>query len=362
MIKEMRRKGKTVISLSVGEPDFDTPKIIKKSAIKALKDGKTNYTPGTGFSSLRKAIEDKLRNENGIKSGKEDIVVTPGGKFSIFLTCQTVLQEGDKAGIFDPSWVSYVPNVKLAGGEPVWLKTDKSFKPDLVDLKNKADDLKMIILNSPNNPTGKVYPEELVRKILHICQENNILVLSDEVYEKLIYDAEHYSPASDFSNVITVNSCSKPYAMTGWRIGYFTGPTKIVNAAKKIQSHSVSCATSFAQKGAETALTSPKVEEKVSEMRERFRGRRDLVIRKFDEIEGVRCQKPEGAFYCFAKFDLDLSSLEFCQKLLKERGVGVTPGSAFGPNRENYFRLSFANSKEKIKSGIEKIGSFVEEF
>lgn len=362
LVKEMRNEGKEVISLSVGEPDFDTPSVIKESTMKALENGKTYYTSGTGIIGLRNAIKNKFKSENGIETHEDNIIVTPGGKFSIFLACQTILQEGDRAGIFDPAWVSYLPNIKLAGAEPVWLDTDEKFKPDLIDFKNKASNLKMIILNSPSNPTGKVYSEELIRKIVHIAEENDIIVLSDEVYEKLMYEGEHYSPASDYKNVVTVNSCSKPYAMTGWRIGYFTGPGEIVDAAKKIQSHSVSCATSFAQKGAEKALTSSRVEEKVSEMRKEFEERRDLVVDGLREIKGIHCMKPEGAFYCFVEFDMEMSSLEFCEKLLKERGVAVTPGSAFGRDREEYFRLSFTNSKEKIKEALRKIQSFTNDF
>lgn len=360
MIKEMRAKGEEVISLSVGEPDFNTPQEVREAAVKALNEGKTGYTSSSGILPLRKAIKEKFKEENNIKTSEDQIIVTPGGKFSIYLICQSLLQDGDKAGIFDPSWVSYLPNVKLAGAKVEWIKTKNDFSPDIDDLKEKAKELKMLFLNSPNNPTGRVLSKNTIQKVVGIAEEEDVQVLSDEVYEKLIFEGNHYSPAADYSNVITINSCSKPYAMTGWRIGYFTGSEEIIDASKKIQSHSVSCATSFAQHAAVEALTSSSVQKTVSEMRNEFKERRDLVFKKLEGIEGLNIVKPEGAFYFFINYNLDMESLEFCEKLLKEEGVGVTPGSAFGPTRNNWIRISFANSKEKLNKALQKIENFME--
>ncbi|KXA93604.1 hypothetical protein AKJ41_05840 [candidate division MSBL1 archaeon SCGC-AAA259O05] len=361
MVKEMRNEGREVISLSVGEPDFDTPEEVKDAAIVALKEGKTGYTSTPGIYPLRNAISDKFERDNNIDADEEEIIVTPGGKFSIYLICQSILDEGKKVGIFDPSWVSYLPNVRLAGAEVEWIDTDESFHPDLLDLKDKISDLKMLYLNSPCNPTGAVYPRETIREVVETALDEDVFLLSDEVYENLIFEGAPYSPGSDYSNVITVNSCSKPYAMTGWRVGYFTGPKEVIDAAQKIQSHSVSCATSFAQHGAVRALTSKRVQEKVTEMREEFKERRDLICEGLKEIDGLNFVRPEGAFYCFIKYDLDMSSIEFCENLLKEEGVGVTPGSAFGPDRDRWIRISYANSRENLKKALEKIGSFMEE-
>lgn len=360
MVKEMRNEGREVISLSVGEPDFDTPEEVKDAAIEALKEGKTGYTSTPGIYPLRKAISDKFERDNNIDADEEEIIVTPGGKFSIYLICQSILDEGKKVGIFDPSWVSYLPNVKLAGAEVEWIDTDESFHPDLLDLKDKISGLKMLYLNSPCNPTGAVYPRETIREVVETALDEDVFLLSDEVYENLIFEGSPYSPGSDYSNVITVNSCSKPYAMTGWRIGYFTGPKEVIDAAQKIQSHSISCATSFAQHGAVRALTSDTVQEKVVEMRDKFEKRRDLVCDGLEEIDGLNFVRPEGAFYCFIKYDLDMSSIEFCENLLKEEGVGVTPGSAFGPDRDRWIRISYANSRENLKEALEKIRSFME--
>ncbi|KXB08943.1 hypothetical protein AKJ55_00185 [candidate division MSBL1 archaeon SCGC-AAA382M17] len=361
LVKEMREQGEEVISLSIGAPDFNTPEEIKDAAKQALDENETSYTASAGIPELKEAIRNKFERENGIETETDNVMVTPGGKFSIYLICQSLIDEGDKIGIFDPAWVSYPPNAKLAEGRVEWLETDEEFYPDLERLKEEAPDLELLMLNSPNNPTGQVYPEDLIRGVSEVAEDNDLPLLSDEVYEKLIFEGSHYSPASVYSNVITVNSCSKPYAMTGWRIGYFTGPEEIIHAAQKIQSHSVSCATSFAQHGAVEALTSKRVQEKVTEMREEFKERRDLICEGLKEIDGLNFVRPEGAFYCFINYDLDVASLEFCKKLLKAKGVGVTPGLAFGPSRDRWIRISYANSRENLRKALEKIGSFMEE-
>lgn len=362
LVKKMREEGKEVISLSVGQPDFNTPDEIKEAAKRALDENKTGYTASAGIIELRRAIKDKFKEENGIKTDVENIIVTPGGKFSIYLICQSILNEGDKVGIFDPSWVSYMPNAKLAGAKVEWMKTNDNFNPDLEYIKEKAPELKLLMLNSPNNPTGRVYSESLIKGISEVAEDNEVPIMSDECYEKLIFEGEHYSPASEFQNIITQNSCSKPFSMTGWRIGYFTASKEIIDAAKKIQSHSVSCATSIAQYAAVEALTSESVKKKIEKMRNEFRERRDLVSKKMTDMNRIEFIKPEGAFYCFSKFDLDMDSLEFSERLLKEKGVAVTPGSAFGQNREKWIRISFANSKDNLKKALERTEEFLNKF
>lgn len=361
LVKEMREQGEEVISLSIGAPDFNTPEEIKDAAKQALDENKTSYTASAGISELKEAIRNKFERENGIETETDNVMITPGGKFSIYLICQSLIDKGDKVGIFDPAWVSYPPNAKLAGGWVEWLETDEEFYPDLECLKEKAPDLKLLILNSPNNPTGQVYSEDLIRDISEVAEDNDLPLLSDEVYEKLIFDGEHYSPGSDFPNVITLNSCSKPFAMAGWRVGYFTGPEDLVEAAKKIQSHSVSCATSIAQHAAVEALTSEEVEKKVEEMRKEFEERRDLVSQTMEDMEGIDFVRPRGAFYLFFRFDLDVDSLQFSESLLKEKGVAVTPGSAFGEDRESWIRMSFANTKENLREALDRMEEFLRE-
>ncbi|MFW5902906.1 MAG: pyridoxal phosphate-dependent aminotransferase [archaeon] len=356
LAKDLKEQGEEVISLAVGEPDFDTPEEIKNAAKNALDQGFTNYTSSSGIKELRKEIRKKLSQENNINTKTENIVVTPGAKFSLYLACQALLNPGDKAIIADPSWVSYKQMIKAAGANPISIPTTDKLTPKPEAIKEEMDEkVKLIFTNSPNNPTGKVWKKDELKEITEIAEKNNSIVLSDEIYEKLIYEGEHYSPASEYDNVLTVNGFSKSYSMTGWRLGYITGPEEIINTILKIQQHSVSCPTSFAQKGAIQALKKIKTKDMVKT----FEERRNKALSLIEEIPGMSVEKPEGAFYLFPKYDLDIESKELALELLKEKGVAVTHGKAFGEKGENHLRISYANSIEKIEQALTKIEEYM---
>ena len=264
-IKRMRREGiNDIVSLGVGEPYFDTPLVIKEAAKQALDMGITKYQPTLGDYELRKAISQKFLLDNEIKAGVEDIIVTPGAKFAIYLAFQSLIEVGDKVMVLDPSWVSHTSIPLMLGATLVRIPTIESegFQPDInaIELAMKGD-IKCMIINSPCNPTGAVYPKSTIRQIVEIANKEGVLVLSDEIYEDLIYEGEHYSPACEFDNVITVNGFSKSFAMTGWRLGYVTGPKQLLDEMIKVYQHSASCVTSFSQAGALEALVNKKCKE-----------------------------------------------------------------------------------------------------
>ncbi|PTD93679.1 aspartate aminotransferase [archaeon SCG-AAA382B04] len=359
MASKLERKGKDVISLGVGEPDFDTPEPIKQCAIQALKDGFVHYTESQGIENLREKITQKLKKQNGVDTNKKEIITTPGAKYALYLICQGLIDEGEEAMLFDPAWVSYPEMIKLAGGKVKWCPTDENHSPEVERFKEIIHEgTKLVILNSPCNPTGKVYSKETIEAITEISREKDVFVISDEVYEKIIYEKSHYSPRSDYENVITVNGFSKTYSMTGWRLGYLNANEEIVNNLTKIQQHSVSCPTSFVQKGARCALTD-EIDPYVDEMVNKFEKRRDLVMEKLNKIEQLSCNEPEGSFYAFPKVGVD--SMKFSKKMLKKANVAITPGKAFGRKGEGHFRMSFANSEERINEALNRISVFLEE-
>ncbi|RZN63370.1 pyridoxal phosphate-dependent aminotransferase [Methanonatronarchaeum sp. AMET6-2] len=355
LAKELRREGEDVISLGVGEPDFDTPSNIKECSKKALDEGFVHYTESKGIPELRELLSEKLERDNGVDKTPEEIILTPGAKFAIYLACQTLLDDGDKALLFDPSWVSYKESVKMAGAEVEWCPVGDDLVPSIEDYKEKLEsmDISLVVINSPCNPTGQVYSEDEVKELVEVAVDNNATVLSDEIYEKIIYDREHYSPASDYDDVVTINGFSKTYSMTGWRLGYIVGERDLIDQIIKIQQHSVSCPTSFAQKGALCALEDPESDEVVSEMVRRFRDRRDLLVEGLNSFSDVECVKPEGAFYAFP--DVGRNSDEVAEKLLRECHVVVTPGSAFGEDCKNNIRISYARSEERIREALNRM-------
>jgi len=359
IVSSLRAQGIDIISFSMGEPDFATPKHISEAAASALLSGFTHYTPSAGIPELLDAIAEKSKVENGIQCTPKDIVVTPA-KLAIFASIISQINDGDEVIIPDPSWVSYEPIVRLAGGVPVLAKTtyedEFRLKPETVSklVTNKTN---MLIINSPSNPTGAVMTKEDIKGIADIAKDHDLIVLSDELYEKIIYDGvEHLSIASlpgMFERTITVNGFSKGYAMTGWRIGWLIAPTQIMAEIKKIQEHTITCAASFVQKGAVAALKGP--QEPVKAMVQRFNARRDLIVEGLNNIPGFKCLKPHGAFYVFPKFEFKMTSAEFAEFLLKEAHVAVTPGSSFGPAGEGHLRFSYATSRENIRKGLERI-------
>jgi len=362
-VKRMKQSGvDDIVSLGVGEPCFDTPDNIKKAACDALWAGETKYQPTAGSYELREEICKKFERENGIKVGVDDIIVTAGGKFSIYLAFQAVLQKGDQVMLLDPAWVTYEPAAKMAGADVIRVPTDspRGFQPDLAAIRKAMNPaVKILVVNSPCNPTGALFEKSAVKELAKITRENRALLLSDEVYEYQIYDGELYSPASEFDNVITVNAFSKSHAMTGWRLGYMTGPREVLEGMIKIYQHSTSCVTAFAQNGAIEALRSEVSRQAVEEMTKGYAERRAVMIKLIEESEFFELSnEPRGAFYCFPSYRMDIPSLELSKALLEKVHVATVPGAAFGACGEGYLRFSYATSTELISEGFERMGTF----
>lgn len=358
LANELKNQGKDIISFSLGEPDFNTPGHIVGAAKASLDRGETHYTPSPGIPELRRAIAEKLKIDNNIDTKAGNIIVTPGAKQAIFEVMLSVLQEGDEAVIFDPAWVSYDPCVKLAGARTVWAKTtpDNGFTPagpgDFITNRTK-----LMVINSPCNPTGGVYGKSTLKEIADFAVDKNIMVLSDEIYEKIIYDKEHVSIGS-LDNMqdltITVNGFSKAYAMTGWRLGYVSAPKEVYEQMIKLHSHSVSQATSFVQHAGIAALQGD--QSCVKNMVLEFRERRDLLINGLEKL-GIKCTRPDGAFYAFADVSNYGSGEAVADVLLNKAFVATTPGCAFGEAGIDFIRISYATSQERIKEALKRIES-----
>lgn len=373
--KELKAKGFDVVNFGVGEPDFDTPEHIKEAAIKAIKDGFTKYTPVGGIDELKEAIVEKLEKENGLKYGKENILVSCGAKHSLYNIAQALFGPGDEVIIPAPYWVSYPDQVLINDAQPVIVETYEednfTIRPEL--LKEKiTKKTKALILNSPSNPTGFIYDRKTLERIAEIALQHNIYIISDEIYEKLIYDGEsHISIASLGDEIkektIVVNGLSKSHAMTGWRIGYAAGPVEIIKTMTKIQSQSTSNPTSIAQKAAVAALKGP--QDSVEGMRQEFEKRRNYLVNELNNINGISCRMPKGAFYAFPNISKVLgkkndgknieNSMELSIYLLEKALVALVPGSAFGA--EGFIRISYATSMENLKKGIERIKEAVDD-
>lgn len=367
--KSMKASGVDVISFGVGEPDFDTPEHIKEAAAKAMKDGFTKYTAVGGIDPLKDAIIDKLKKDNGLSYKREEIIVSSGAKHSLYNVAQALYGPGDEVIIPSPYWVSYPDQVILNDATPVFVRTYETdsfmVRPEALEEKITVK-TKALILNSPSNPTGMVYDRKALEKIAELALRYNFYIVSDEIYEKLIYgDAGHISIASLGDEVkkktIVINGLSKSHAMTGWRIGYAAGPANIVKAMTNIQSQSTSNPTSIAQKAAIEALRGP--QDFIGTMRSEFDRRRLYLVQELKKIDGMTCIMPEGAFYAFPntsalygkKFgDREISSsADLALYLLDEANVALVHGSAFGD--DNYVRLSYATSLDDIKRGVVRI-------
>jgi aspartate aminotransferase len=351
---KLRSEGQDIISFSLGEPDFETPENIKRAAKTALDRGETHYTQGSGIPELREAIAEKLKNDNNLDVSPADVLVTTGAKQAIFEAICTLIDDGDEVLLLDPAWVSYSAIVKFAGGKPVMVPVSEQEGYVPVDLQSHMTrNTKLLILNSPCNPTGAVYGKNVVKAAAEAAEDHGVFVLSDEVYEKIIYGAKHHSIGSLIPDrTITINGFSKAYAMTGWRLGYATAPAPILQGMLKIQQHSVSNATSFVQRAGVEALRGD--QGAVRAMVAEFKKRRDIMIDALRKM-GIECAPPRGAFYAFAKVSQFGNSVEVTEKLLRDALVAVTPGSAFGPNGEGYVRLSYATSRQNIEDGINRI-------
>jgi aspartate aminotransferase len=362
--KAMRAEGIDVCSLSTGEPDFDTPEHIKAAAKQALDSGKTKYGPVTGELPLKAAIARKLRDDNNLNYQPENIIVTNGGKHSLYNLMMALIDPGDEVIIPAPYWVSYPEMVKLASGKPVIVQTDAStgYKITPEQLRQAITPrTKLFVLNSPSNPTGMVYSPAEIKALAEVIVDRDILVVSDEIYEKIIYDgAQHVSIGSlgkeIFDRTIISSGFAKAYAMTGWRIGYLAGPIELIKATSTVQGHSTSNVCTFAQYGAIAALESS--QESVEKMRLAFADRRQVIFELLDAIPRISCTKPDGAFYMFVNISkTGMTSLEFSDAFLEQQQVAVIPGIAFGA--DDHIRLSYATDLGTIKKAMERLDKFV---
>ncbi|MDJ0798879.1 MAG: pyridoxal phosphate-dependent aminotransferase [Calothrix sp. MO_167.B12] len=363
--KAMKADGIDVCSFSAGEPDFDTPAHIKAAAAKALDEGKTKYGPAAGEPKLREAIAHKLKSNNGLDYQAENVIVTNGGKHSLFNLMLALIEPGDEVIIPAPYWLSYPEMVTLAGGKAVIVPTDASTGYKITPERLRqviTPKTKLFILNSPSNPTGMVYSPEAIKAIAQVIVDADILVVSDEIYEKILYDgATHVSIGSlgseIFQRTIISNGFAKAYSMTGWRVGYLAGPADLIKATISIQSHSTSNVCTFAQYGAIAALESS--QDCVEEMRQAFAKRRQVMLARLNAISGLSCAKPDGAFYMFPDISqTGLKSMDFCNALLEEHQVAVIPGIAFAA--DNNIRLSYATDMATIEKGLDRLEKFVQ--
>ncbi|RZN36993.1 MAG: pyridoxal phosphate-dependent aminotransferase [Methanophagales archaeon ANME-1-THS] len=355
LAKQLEDEGKEVLNFSLGEPDFKTPSHICDAAKKALDLGYTHYTSSAGITELREAIATKLRKENKVEVNADDVIVTPGGKQAIYEVMMSLLDEGDEVLLLDPAWVSFEAVIKIAGGRPRWVKRLEERVNYRALESAVSKKTKMIVMNSPNNPVGYVLSENELQEIAELAREHNLFVLSDEIYEKIIYERNHVSIASldgMQERTILINGFSKTYAMTGWRIGYAAAPAEILRGMLRIQQHSVTCASSISQYAALAGLVNS--QDCVKEMVAEFKKRRDVIVSRLNGI-GLPCLNPEGAFYVFANTARYGNGVEFTERLLKEAFIIVTPGSAFGDAGTDYVRFSYATSMQKIIEGMDRI-------
>ena len=362
---ELRRNGVDVINLGVGEPDFNTPKNIRAAALKAMDEGHTKYTPGKGTFEIRDAICEKLSRDNSIKYNPDQIIVSSGAKHSLSTLFQAILNPNDEVIIFSPFWVSFPDIIRLADGNPITVETNPNdnFSPIWEDFHSKTShNTKAILINSPSNPTGSVWNNEIIEKILKICKKNNWIVVSDECYEKLVYDTDYQcaelinSRKKINANVITIQSMSKTYAMTGWRIGYTAGDQNIMNAMSKIQGQATSCPNSIAQKAAIEALTGNQKE--INDMKKIFKKRRKVMIDRLNKIPNINCQVPGGAFYAFPDISYYLNgrisdSFKLSDYILDKANTVTVAGAGFG--MEGFIRLSYATDEKIFLEGINRI-------
>ncbi len=362
--KKLKSEGKDVVNFAAGEPDFDTPDFIKDAAIQALKEGFTKYTPTTGTPELKKLISEKFKKENSLEYAPSQIIVSCGAKHSIFNAMFALVGRNYEVLIPSPYWVSYPEMVTMCSGKPHFIETDpkNNFKLTPGELeKHITPKTRLLILNSPSNPTGCVYNAEELKEIAMICVEKKIFVLSDEIYEKLIYDnLKHISIASFgreiYDLAITVNGLSKSHSMTGWRIGYLGAPQDVADAISKIQDHSTSNPTSICQKAAIAALQAP--DDFSRKMSAEFQKRRDFVVKKLREIKNLGVVVPQGAFYVFCDISrTGMDSNTFATRLLDEALVALIPGKSFG--NDDYIRISFATSIEQLEKGANRIAEWL---
>jgi aspartate aminotransferase len=366
--KKMQAEGVDVINLTCGEPDFDTPQHIKDAAIKALADGFTKYTPVSGIAELKDAVIGALKRDSGISYSRDEIIITPGAKYAIFIAMQAILNPGDEVIIPSPYWVSYPEQVLLCEAKPVIINAEEKnrFKitPESLE-KAVTPKTRLVILNSPSNPTGEAYSAEELKALTGICAKHDLLVLSDEIYDGIVFDNFNCVSIASFDGMkertIVINGVSKKYAMTGWRMGFAAAPKALISQMDTIQGQAATCVTSITQKAAVAAYNGS--QEEVKRMVSEFQKRRDYMVLHLNNLDGISCNKPAGTFYAFPNVTKLLnktfggrkitSSAELAEYLLEKARVATVPGEAFGIN--GYIRLSYATSLENIKEGIERI-------
>jgi len=356
---QKKAEGKDIISFTVGEPDFDTPKHIVEAAKKALDEGKTRYLNAAGLPELREAIARSSKTANGIPCDASNVMVAPT-KHAIFETIMATVNEGEEVILPDPAWVSYEPATALAGGRavPVTTKEETEWRvlPEVV-AELITPKTKMILLNSPSNPCGSIATKDDIKGIADLAKDHDLVVLSDEVYEKIVFDGhKHYSIASEpemFDRTVTVSGFSKTFAMTGWRMGWLIAPKPLFKAINKVQQHSITHVTTFAQYGGLAGMVGS--QEPVNAMVKEFKERRDLVMKLIGEIPQLHCDVPKGAFYAFPRYDGSMKSNEMALFLMDRAEVAVTGGAAFGDAGEQHLRISYATSKENIVKGLERL-------
>ncbi|MCF7874663.1 MAG: pyridoxal phosphate-dependent aminotransferase [Candidatus Omnitrophica bacterium] len=362
LTKQIKKQGKDVVNFAAGEPDFDTPDFIKSAAKEAIDQGFTKYTPSSGDNNLKKAIADKLKSQNNIPVESENIIVTSGAKYAIFIALLSLASREDEILIPLPYWVSYPEMVKLTPGKArfIELPEENNFKltPELLK-KSITAKTKALIFNYPNNPTGTTYSKEELLAISEVIKDAKITVISDEIYEALVYDKKKHTSLACLNSMqdhtITIGGFSKSFSMTGWRVGYLAASNDFIKEASKIVGHTTSCPCSISQAAAIAALEG---KEWQSQVGARFEERRDLLYKGLDKIAKIRPLKPEGTFYMFSDIrETGLNSLDFCSRLLEEELVSCIPASAFG--KEGFIRISFSTSLEQIKKGIDRISRFI---
>ena len=358
-IFQLKQRGETVLGLHIGEPDFDTPQGIRDAAYRAMNEGYTHYVSAQGLSELRTAIAARLRERNRLPATPENVVVMTA-KFAIFATLLATVGPGDEVLLPDPTYLFEQP-IQLAGGRPVYVPLRPDFGLDAEALRAAVTPRsKLLFLVSPANPTGRMLRAPEVRAALEVARDHGLTVVSDETYESLVYDGSHVSPGSlapPDVPVVTIGSFSKLYAMTGWRAGYVLAPPAVRSRLVKVMEHTLSCVPPFVQRACLWALENAGPDE--ARFREVFRSRRDHLLERLARIEGLHTARPEGAFYVFPRYDLDLPSLDFCARLLAEEKLAVVPGVAFGPHGERHVRISYSSPVEALDDGVDRLERFL---
>lgn len=364
-VAELRKQGRDILSFSVGEPDFDTPVAVRDAAKRALDNGETHYVPSWGIPELREAIAAKHKRDNALPVEAKNVLVAPA-KQAIFYTIMSIVDHGDEVLLPDPAWVTYEPLVRLAGGKPVPVPTRAEdgwrMTPEALAAAAAAPKAKMLIVNSPSNPTGGVQSRADMKAFADLARDRDLWVLSDELYEKILYEGEHVSIGSlpgMFERTVTVNGLSKSHAMTGWRMGWIAADLPILKECNKLQQQSLTHPASFSQRASVTALTMD--DAPIKAMVAEFRARRDLMVKGLRQVEGFHLPvTPPGAFYVFPKYDFAMDSLAFAEHLLHKGGLATTPGVEFGAGGEHHLRLSYATSREKIQEGLKRLEDAVQ--